>query len=360
MPDRSDTAIDFYASAFCKEVLDAAHPPRFSKERITYGHDLYGSFRSHVWPANTNDEIADGRRLAGARRLPLARLDGGARRYGRLLDNVLRPFGRRESKSHYLATYPDDRPVASTVLDFDRHPPKGRREPLPVESDRWLAIDEGFWRKVEAFHRLAAALDLGVLWATSPGRWLVDGHNLPCRMFGLYAVVRHEPRTPSELRPMLKAMKGRIGLAVEASWDARHRNIRIPGQAFMDPCRVDPSRRTIVPIRDPDARTERERNMARLAAGRGGVRAAEARGRGAAAGGGVRTRRRRAHGEPGRGGRPAWAGRDPGRRRRRRWAHCGLGRGRWLRWARCEPDPRRRPGRKTRKWFRAKGPSGIR
>ena len=356
MPDRSDTAIDFYASAFCKEVLDAAHPLRFSKERITYGHDLYGSFRSHVRPANTNDEIADGRRLAGARRLPLARLDGGARRYGRLLDNVLRPFGRRESKSHYLATYPDDRPVASTVLDFDRHPPKGRREPLPVESDRWLAIDEGFWRKVEAFHRLAAALDLGVLWATSPGRWLVDGHGLPCRMFGLYAVVRHEPRTPSELRPMLKAMKGRIGLAVEASWDSRNRNVRIPGQAFMDPCRVDPSRRTIVPIRDPDARTERERNMARLAAGRGGVRAAEARGRGEAA-----SRRGRAAAQcPSKGGTAAGGG---GRRARDEPDRvpgnaCG-GFARRRTRARDEPYSRSRR-QETRKWFRARFPNGFR
>jgi hypothetical protein len=85
-------------------------------------------------------------------------------------------------------------------------------------------------------------------------------------MFGLYAVVRHGPRTPSELRPMLETLKGRHGLDVETSWDARHRNIRIPGQCFMDPCRVDPARRTIVPIRDPEARTERERNMARLAA----------------------------------------------------------------------------------------------
>jgi hypothetical protein len=266
MPGRPDSAIDFYGSPFCKEVLDAAHPLRFSKERITFGNDIFDGFRGQIWPANLNDEIADERRLAGARRLPLARLDDGSRRYGRLLDNVLRPFGRRECKDHYLATYPDDRPVAFTVLDFDRHPPKGCREPLSVESDRWLAIDEGFWRKVEAFHRLAAALDVGVLWVQSPGRWLVDGHGLPCRMFGLYAVVRHAPRTPSELRPMLEALKGHHGLAVEASWDTLHRNVRIPGQCFMNPCRVDPARRTIVPIRDPDARTERDRNMARLAA----------------------------------------------------------------------------------------------
>jgi len=262
----TDTAIDFYGSPFCKEVLDAAHPLRFSKERITYGQDIYGSFRGQIWPANTLDEIAGGRRLAGTRRVPLARLDDGSRRYGRLLDNVLRPFGRRECKDHYLATYADDRPVSFTIFDIDRHLPRGRREPLPVESDEWLAIDERFWRQVEAFHGLAAALDLGVLWVTSPGRWLVDGHGLPCRMGGLYAVVRHEPRTPATLRPMLETLKGRHGLDVETSWDARHRNIRIPGQCFMDPCLVDPARRTIVPIRDPEARTERERNMARLAA----------------------------------------------------------------------------------------------
>jgi len=54
-------------------------------------------------------------------------------------------------------------------------------------------------------------------------------------MGGLYAVVRHEPRMPSELRPMLKAMKGRIGLAVEASWDARNRNVRVPGTRVVKP-----------------------------------------------------------------------------------------------------------------------------
>jgi hypothetical protein len=263
----TDTAIDFYGSSFCKEVLDAAHPLRFSRERITYGNDIFDGFRGQIWPANTNDEIADGRRLAGARRLPLARLVAGSRRYGRLLDNVLRPFGRRECKDHFLATYPDDRPVAFTMLDFDRHPPKGAHgEPISVESDEWTAIDEAFWRKVEAFHRLAAGLDLDVMWVTSPGRWLVDGHGLPCRMFGLYAVVRHEPLTPATLRPMLETLKGRHGLDVETSWDTKNRNIRIPGQCFLDVCRVDPGRRSIVPIRDPDARTERDRNMARLAA----------------------------------------------------------------------------------------------
>jgi hypothetical protein len=267
MPDRSDSAIDFYASAFCREVLDRAHPTRFSRERITYGSDIFDGFRGQIWPANTLDEIAGGRRLAGTRRVRLARLDDGSRRYGRLIDNMLRPFGRRESKSHYLATYPDGRPVAFTMLDFDRHPPQGAHgEPVSVESDEWMAIDEMFWQQVEAFHRLAGAVDLDVMWATSPGRWLLDGHGLPCRMPGLYAVVRHGPRTPSELRPMLEALKGRHGLDVETSWDTKNRNIRIPGQAFMDPCLVDPARRTIAPIRDPEARTERERNMARLAA----------------------------------------------------------------------------------------------
>ncbi len=260
------TAIDFYGSPFCKEVLDAAHPLRFSKERITYGSDIFDGFRGQIRQVNTEEDIAAGRRLVSARRLPLARLVAGSRRYGRLLDNILRPFGRRECKDHFLATYPDDKPVAFTILDFDRHPPKGRSEPLSIESDEWTAIDEAFWRKVEAFHRLAAALDLGVLWVQSPGRWLVDGHGLPCRMGGLYAVVRHGPRTPSELRPMQEAIKGRIGLDIEASWDTQHRNVRIPGQCFMDVCRVDPARRTIVPIRDPEARTGREMNMARLAA----------------------------------------------------------------------------------------------
>ncbi len=34
MPDQApDSAIDFYGSAFCREVLDAAHPTPFSKER---------------------------------------------------------------------------------------------------------------------------------------------------------------------------------------------------------------------------------------------------------------------------------------------------------------------------------------
>ena len=261
-----DGPIDFYASPFCREVLDRAHPLRFSRERITYGNDIFDGFRGQIWPANTLDEIAEGRRVAGTRRVPLARLDDGSRRYGRIIDNILRPFGRRECKDHFLTTYADDRPVAFTILDFDRHPPKGRTEPLAVESDEWTAIDEAFWRKVEAFHRLAGALDVDALWVESPGRWLMDGHGLPCRMSGLYAVIRHEPRTPSELRPMLETMKGRHGLAVETSWDTRHRNVRVPGQCFMDLCLVDPARRTIVPIRDPEARMERERNMARLAA----------------------------------------------------------------------------------------------
>ena len=130
----SDSAIDFYASPFCTELLDTAHPTRFSKERITYGNDIFTGFRGHIWPANTNDEIAEGRRLVGGSRIPLARLDEGSRPYGRLLNNMLRPFGKSECKDHYLATYPDDRPVAFTIFDFDRHPPKRRKEPLSVES----------------------------------------------------------------------------------------------------------------------------------------------------------------------------------------------------------------------------------
>jgi hypothetical protein len=267
MPDGlSDTAIDFYASAFSKEILDTAHPTRFSKERITYSKDIFDGYRGDIWSANRLDEIDGGERLVGGKRIPLARLNDGSRRYGRMLDNMLRPFGRRECKDHYLTTYPDDKPVAFTILDFDRHPPKGRREPLSVESDEWLSIDDAFWDQVSDFHNLATRLDVDVMWVQSPGRWLIDGHHLPCRMFGLYAVVRHEPRTPSELRPMLAAIKGRAGLEVETSWDTRHRNIRIPGQSFMDVCRVDPSRRSITPIRDADVSGERERNMDRLVA----------------------------------------------------------------------------------------------
>ncbi len=126
MPDgHSDTAIDFYASAFCREILDAARPVRFSEERITYGSDIFDGFHGKIWPANTNDEIAENRRLVGGRRVPLARLADGSRTYGRIIHNMLRPFGRRQWKDHFLTTYPDDRSVAFTVFDFDRHPPKG-------------------------------------------------------------------------------------------------------------------------------------------------------------------------------------------------------------------------------------------
>lgn len=266
MPDGSDTAIDFYASAFCRDILDAAHPTRFSKERITYSNDIFTGFRGDIWPANTLDEIADGKRLVGTRRVPLARLNEGSRPYGRLIDNMLRPFGRRECKDHYLTTYPDDRPVAFTIFDFDRHPPRGPSGPSSTEDDEWLAIDERFWEQVSTFHDLATRLGIGVMWAQSPGRWMLDGHDMPCRMFGLYAVIRHEPHTPSELRPMLAAFKDCHGLDVETSWDTRHRNIRIPGQSFLDVCRVDPARRSIAPIRDAGALGERETNMARLVA----------------------------------------------------------------------------------------------
>jgi hypothetical protein len=267
MPDgHSDNAIDFYASSFCDDVLDAAHPVGFSRERITYGNDIFTGFRGQIWPANTLEEITEGGRLVGGGRIPLARLADGSRRYGRLIHNMLRPFGRHGWKDHYLATFPDDRPVAFTIFDFDRHPPKGREKPLSVESDEWLAIDEMFWQRVSTFHSIAERLNIDVLWVRSPGRWLVDGHHLPCRMSGLYAVIRHEPRTPSQLRPMLADFKGSVGLDVETSWDARYRNIRIPGQCFLDVCRVDPTRRSIVPIRDAGASDERGRNMARLVA----------------------------------------------------------------------------------------------
>ena len=277
MPDGlGDTSIDFYASSFCKDVLNIAHPTRFSKERITHSSDVFDLFRSQIWQENTNEEIdKDEWKLAGTRRVPLARLDDGSRTYGRLLDNMLRPFGRRECKDHFLTTYPDDRPVGFTILDFDRHPPRGRKEPLSVESDEWLAIDDAFWEQIAAFHKFAAHHDIDVMWVQSPGRWLTSGHHIPCRMFGLYAIIRHKPRTPSELRPMLAAFKEHVGLDVESSWDTRHRNIRIPGQCFMDVCRVDPTRRSIVPIRDADASGERERNMDRLATtveGYGGLR----------------------------------------------------------------------------------------
>jgi len=262
----SDTAIDFYGAAFCREVLDAAHPTRFSKERITYSNDVFDGFRGQIWPANTLEEITESGRLVGGKRIPLARLDEGSRPYGRIIDNMLRPFGWRECKDQYLTTYHDDKPVAFTILDFDRHPPKGRKEPLSTESDEWQSIDEGFWGQVSAFHSIAERLNIDVLWLQSPGRWLIDGHHLPCRMFGLYAVIRHEPRPPSQLRPMLAAFKERRGLNVETSWDTQHRNIRLLGQCFMDVCRVDPIRRLIAPIRDAGASGERERNMARLVA----------------------------------------------------------------------------------------------
>ena len=69
----------------------------------------------------------------------------------------------------------------------------------------------------------------------------MDGHDMSCRRSGVYALVRHSPRPPSELWPMLAALRGRLGLEVETSWDTKHRNLRIPGQCFMDRCRVDPA-----------------------------------------------------------------------------------------------------------------------
>lgn len=176
MPD-APSAIDFYASAFCRDILGAAHPTRFSKERITYANDIFDGFRGHIWLANTLDEIAGGGRLVGGRRAPLARLADGSRPYGRLIDNMLRPFGRRGCKDHYLTTYADDTPVAFTVFDFDRHVPKGRRDPLSVESEEWLSIDDAFWHKVSVFQRLASHLDVDVMWLQSPGRWMIDGHH---------------------------------------------------------------------------------------------------------------------------------------------------------------------------------------
>ncbi len=79
---------------------------------------------------------------------------------------------------------------------------------------------------------------------------LIDGHDLPCRAPGLYAIIRHAPRTPSEFRPTISAFKQRHGLDVESSWDSRNRNVRISGQDFVEPCRIDPSRQMIVPVRE--------------------------------------------------------------------------------------------------------------
>ena len=76
---------------------------------------------------------------------------------------MLRPFGGRQWKDHFLPTYPDDGPVGFTTLDFDRHPPRGRRDPLRVESDGWLAIDERFWEGVGLLHGLAERLGTGVM-----------------------------------------------------------------------------------------------------------------------------------------------------------------------------------------------------
>ena len=78
----SDAAIDFYASAYCRELLDAARPTRFSRERITYSNDIFTGFRTASLPATVDAyeglRHADGERLLGeGTRLLSVRSKGG-------------------------------------------------------------------------------------------------------------------------------------------------------------------------------------------------------------------------------------------------------------------------------------------
>lgn len=225
------------------DFLKPAHPTRMAVEprAMPRQHGLDGG--ASIWPTATKKEISQGYQMVPdftsmdrgeLRRRPLRRLD--RKNYSWIKHHFFRKRSETTTVNWIFSTYDDDAIVNFVQFDFDRHYPTG------ATPDEKAEIDHLFFQQVQILQEIGDEQGFEIVWTTSPGD--IDSFTKK-HIQGLYAWVKLDRHYEvEELRRLVAALKDYHGLEVECCWDSRHRNIRLPGQEFVE--LADPETVTIL------------------------------------------------------------------------------------------------------------------
>jgi hypothetical protein len=187
---------------------------------------------AEIWPTATTQEIAQGFRLvpdfffrAGkTRRCGLRNLH--ANNYQWVKYHVSRKRGGKNDPLWIFTTYNDETHVNWVQFDFDRHYAPG------MTTDEKAEVDFHFRQQVRNLQDVADEQGFDAIWTTSPGDLdPFDGRHIQ----GLYAWIKLDRHLRVvDLRRFIEAFMEMNLLEVECSWSSKHRNIRLPGQEFVE------------------------------------------------------------------------------------------------------------------------------
>ena len=196
--------------------------------------------------------------------MPLAMTTDGIRKgkrdpYMRILNMIKKPWpkSRNSAKKHYLLTFDDDRPVHFVHFDIDCHVPRFEDGLFRVDPAVLERSQKAMWKRVAALERLFNERGIDRMWYASPGRCVqTDPDAEPFRIHGLHCLVRIQGATPKYAREFIKPFMKHTGIDCEISWATQNRNVRFPGQVFLDLVEVDLEKKA-VGVHDDDDGTAR-------------------------------------------------------------------------------------------------------
>jgi hypothetical protein len=214
------------------DFLEPAHPVRMATEPRSIPRLRNPDATRMIWPTATKAEIAQGYRLVPGYGLhahemwkrPLRRLDH--QNYSWFKHQVSRRSGGKRPVNWIFATYDDHASVNFIQFDFDRHYHNGATPEDHAE------IEHYFKQQVQILRDIALEQNLDLVWTTSPGDIdAITGKHIQ----GLYAWLKLDRHYKvEELRGIVAAFKAYHCLEVECCWDVTHRNVRLPGQEFVE------------------------------------------------------------------------------------------------------------------------------
>lgn len=232
---------------YVSDFLKAAHPTRMAVEPRAMPRLRGPDGGACIWPTATTKEIAQRYRMVPnfapverpeLCRRPLRRLD--RKNYSWIRHHLFRKRSDRTTVNWIFVTFDDDALVSFLQFDFDRHYREG------ATPDDKAEIDHHFRQQVQLLQDIADEQGCDIIWTTSPGD--IDAFTGD-HIQGLYAWIKLDRHYEvAELRRLVAAFEQYHGLEAECCWDSRYRNIRLPGQEFVE--LADPASVTILhPVR---------------------------------------------------------------------------------------------------------------
>lgn len=219
-------------ATYIQDFLRPAHPTRMATEPRAMPRARTADGDADIWPTATNDEIAQGYRMAPnvlspareLRRCGLRRLDKN--NYSWVRHHLFHKRGGKHKALWLFTTYEDKALVNWIQFDLDRHHAAG------ATPDEKAEVDHLFRQQVRTLRDIADEQGFDIVWTTSPGDLdPFDGRHIQ----GLYAWIKLDRRIRvADLRRFATAFKARHLLEMECCWDSKHRNIRLGGQEFVE------------------------------------------------------------------------------------------------------------------------------